>query len=907
MFELGQLIEIKRKKPRLNPQSSYFRITNDLIEEIGPAKHLFDYSYSIKKDRIYIYLPDVASTLKISQDSCSKYDIYQLTSRHLTLDKFFSIDEKRKHGLYPAHYTEEYLCKIDDEKSYTIKVHIYLDVNNNFSYIQAKKFTVEEEKLLYHSEIKDFEDTKIFENAKIAKELFGKIIEKRTNFLNGLIEQSNQLEKKLDLLSYRYMLGKKEEDFLLFEKTSHEFIKVIDKLNCYEDKNLDLRGKIAQTILDKFKEQKEHRDISYNGSDINVSIIESDDEIEVTNTFKQISDDKEKLSLMNKLRRFHGILNKKSSAGIDDIDLIILKLNALSKAKIIILQLDFMQDDQKHYEFNAQDQELISTMNKICFDETASNQYIMISKLKTLMLEKFKEFCCSGEVEKVTSLYPYIKDQINIDLLQEIAEDIFAFRNYDLPTKYQDRILKGKDIQYEENIIKVINFLYENVAYYRINFLYIMGSASNRSYDFSFEGSDYEIYLSHLFSCVIHNKTLLFEQLIGYGALPNGIGLQAIPLDASITITVDNTYALSLIKSCLLFDYLVNPFFIKKLFEYGVEIRNQEFFMGIAKHELLTSKKLSTPISQGLRLISVNTIPELNYCAHYKSIGIMNLENILDIDRYTEFLEQLFSNEKYSNIDLMMYFISLTSKYFSEQLIIHDNNSVFQDGVFQEKVIIITDNTNLDSSQILINIEHIHYLRNAYTILPNVSPENKFALHEIINKIKVRISEIAAQSSIKLNELINSIINQIDFIKTDRHFSLKQTINIINLKMIFLKAALLLITFKNGICKKDLCLIESINIKRIEELNKLLELFSNVDDRNNTAAMINAINKIMKAISEHLIPIEDRVETIPLATQIHDDQLEQHKEKEHTCSPPPGSIKIDGITVVPKCKKRKSR
>lgn len=891
MFELEKFIEIRKKKPKLSLQSSYFLITKELLENNDTYEFLSDYSHKITADRIYIYLPlpSTSTNLTILDDFSRKHEIYQLVARHLTLDKIFFNNTLKQHGLYPAHYTEEYCYQDDNQKSYLIKVHVYLDKNNNFSYMQATKFTMEGKKLLDPLAIKNLSNTNIFDNGKIASELFGKIIQKRHDFLNELVTKSNQLENHLDQLSYEYMLQKQSSVFLLFETTSKDFIEVINKLNLYTDGDLDLRGKIAQIILNEFKQQRinlEKQDQSYQDQD---NVNESLDEFEIVKKIPKDSKKQQRSALIKQLKELYKILTDNSNVDTKDINLIILKLKSLDKAKMIILQLDFMEPNPNDIPINSEDKKIITTINEICFGQIYSSRYIGTYEVKNIILNKFKEACCNGEIENVKLLYRYVKQEVDAAVLKSIIDEIFTFRDCSFKSHDRDFIIGNQTLQHqnnhENNMVTTIKFLYENIACYRINFLIIMGYPIPRQYEFLIDNCYYTVSCCHLFSCILHNKPLLFATLINYGARPNGIGLIA-DLKDNDTSNKPRTYALSLIKSCLFLDYMINPFFLKKLFAYGSIIRHQEFFLGILHHKLDANKNLAAEKSKS-ELVCLHTIPELSYSAHYKNLGL-NLENIKNIESYIEFLEQLFNYDHYTAMDLIIYFIGFSSKYYKEKLILHDNKNK----VLQQKIVIVDDETNLHQQLITEDVNHLSF---AYISLPTINPEIKVVVDRIINTIKSQVFKLTSSVSSKLDELVKTAYNNFESINTDQYHHVGQIKNMINLKLSFLKAALLFISFKDQIYKKDIDLIQEINNKRIKELTKLLNLTANEEDKNKIIKMQEIINNCTQAILKFLIPIEIKTTFM----------LEQHQYKcpinnIQTCEPPPGSIIQNGITIVPR-------
>lgn len=770
---------------------------------------------------------------------------YIFKGRHLAIDKKYN-RTNQQHGLYIAHYTEEYSNTIDNS---SVKIHVYLDKHAKCSYVQAKKYCGSG-----HGDIINLPyEAAVIENSKDAANILNEFLNIRMNNYLEAIQQSNELEKKLcDTL---IKLLKDEVNLDFYTQQAIEFIGIIKKINNYVDDYIDMRGKFVKKVLENLhtKMQRPPDELGKYSSEEEPEDTDNDIEIDFILPPHKLNDsswhEEQKRQLIEKLTAKYKQFNSTKD--------LLKKQNALQDIKVYLLTLIF----------NEKLMPLLCKEEQTFVAEVEAKAYAENNNVD-LLFENFTEKCFSGDVDTVEKIFEHVQGKIDFIFVYNLLK-VGLYEKANSETSL--------------NIIKVMDFIYEHSSTYRMVLPRLSDIVcgvqifpDNKLYGNSTTFSKFkDIKTSNILFEKIHAKNIAEDEDVLFFPLFKAIYTDNMPLvkillkhgmpasSGGIIIFKRNKDMLiySTLKASLLLNCKMK--FIELLHE------NNPFWFCDIPYTLTINNKLIPSVS------SNNSFGEIILKEHcYRCPLILFLDNDNNL---TDEAIEFFKNNFMSRVDfrdLMLAFAFLANTSYSNTTLTFRNSF------------------NIESNQ-----EKILLCKNKQAIIELLSNQQK-----TFRNIRIAYHTPKPQNTCKMVDILyKQLITMIDQQSIDEHLNIilftelklddSNTKKLIDLRHANLNAGLLLLSFKDQLDNSDV-----INVVKI--FTHISKLFANSDLIRSSAAKQKA-ELVLRTIKIEEPTISKTLQFSTFNTQ---QPTYAHHPALYTCDPPPGSTITNGRTIVPNLK-----
>lgn len=415
---------------------------------------------------------------------------FQRVGSHFRGDKRFANDNtlKAKQGFAACHYTEEYARPGTPE---LIVVHAYIGRNGTFISCQMKHYPFGKDNAstkMQESKVAALSD-KVQQNSSCAIELVEAFLaEKDKRYMNAKA-QSYKIESELKHILQKILMNGADISERLrlaneYEAVTKKFLAEIAIINRYNDQETDKRGtqrvdltqyiKFPETTLEptKFEEVAQSQDELADSS-----VFTSESLLMNAKQKRAEQLDRERDDLIIKIKELEEKLNILQSQSREDI-------------KVLISLHKFKKDLQE----KLIDLAFFSNLTKEN-DTFLKRISIKMNEIVNLM-DKFKEAVKLGEVGRVIQLYPYVKDDDFVPVLQDFLLSLIAAKEEHL-----------------ENLIKIANYFYQE------SYLYGMLVAKNYCYPMR------NVNASIIFHAFLAGNYSVFKLFLDQDANPNGVGI----------------------------------------------------------------------------------------------------------------------------------------------------------------------------------------------------------------------------------------------------------------------------------------------------------------------------------------------------------------------------------------------
>lgn len=795
----------------------------------------------------------------VNIDSSPESDIglestYKFKKRHLIIDKVYNKLTTSQHGLYSSHYTEEYLHETDGS---SIKVHVYLDKNNQCIYIQAKRNDGVTKKIIELPYQRG-----IIKNSKVASKILQEfLIIRKDNYLQAM-QRSHVLEKELcDLI---ILCLNNKLTFKAYYAKAHEFIILIEEINSYLDDSIDMRGKIIENILIQLCERMKISEVEKSIIKITYEKSEEEHKEDIKLNFTPFlnhrngrDNKKEKDKLLTKLNDY--------SMQLDKLQVILEKVNLLQNIKNTLLILTFNEELIK----------LLSRKEKKFISKLEERVYIKNNIPEQLYI-LFLQACFEGNLDKVKQLFIHVYFKIDFKCVHNILEKALSVQ---------------ADTQESVNIIKVMDYLHEQSPAYRMFLPLLSDTIFNTTTEgiitkisqevifnfdnlgefFNYEeinldGIVYKVLFFPLFKAIYTNNMPLFKMLLAHGMLANSFGAIALKkTDRIYNMSLTNLRASCLFKCDIKFIKLLydHQSFLFRYIPYAILGHDSKYFINIKYDELAFSE-------QNLMFREYS----------YKFPLILFLEYYKDLkNEHIDFFKHSFMQPNNFR-DLIFVFAFLTCGLDCQVL----GRDTFNNEADKERILFCE---NYEHPGLLYHFKDIIYrnIRFAYFI-----ENEKLGIWKTMNMLYQHLRGMIPQQSVRdLTENINLIL----YLESKLPDLKDNNLWLIRIKYAHLKAALLCFSFKEQLTESDLKQVHRLFVK-IFILYK--EIYPGTIGRMKEVSQEVLCKIKAQNCVEELTEIESEARSV---LQFYEFKIIQ-RPLLHTCEPPYGSVVIEGKTIVPK-------